>query len=342
MRCPILLKALSKTEERIGYSKKGLKLLTGSPSFNPMLNFDRQAFEISRPKKQKGMSISGYQPKLQLIIQNDQFDVIDSSGDYILKPSPDNFPFLAENEHATMQVMKALKFDVPENGLVYFKTDNPVEKNFAFVIKRYDRAENLQIHQEQLDGAMGIPEKYGKIKDDGEQYVSYERVVNFILDNVTQVNLALQKTLFLRVVYAYLLGNNDLHLRNFSLMIARDGNISLAPVYDFVSVKPYADVFNDSLLALPLLEKEEGGNQLAYGFETQYGCYLGIDFIEFGKNIGLSEKLCQNLLISLRKQQEKVIEIYQNSFMPTEHITQVVECYQQRLAYLQLFNEPKL
>ena len=342
MRCPILLKSLSRPEEKIGYSKKGLKALTGSSNFNPMLNFNRQEFEISRPKKQKGMSISGYQPKLQLIIHNAQFDIIDASGDYILKPSPDNFPFLAENEHATMQVMKALKFDVPENGLVYFNTDNPAEKNFAFVIKRYDRAENLQIHQEQLDGAMGITEKYGKIKDDGEQYVSYERVVKFILNNVTQANLALQKTLFLRVVYAYLLGNNDLHLRNFSLMIARNGNISLAPVYDFVSVKPYAEVFNDSLLALPLLEKEEGGNQLADGFETQYGCYLGMDFIEFGKNIGLSEKFCQKLLVDLPKASDKIHEIYQNSFMPLEHQQQVLQCYQHRLGYLQIFNEPKL
>lgn len=230
-----------------------------------MLNFDSQDFEKSRPKKQKGMSISGYQPKLQLTIHNGQFDIMDSSGDFILKPSPETYPFLAENEHATMQVMKALKFDVPENGLVYFKTESPTEKQFAFVIKRYDRQENLQIHQEQLDGEIDIREKYGKIKASNKQYVSYERVMKFILGKVSRQSLALRKDLFLRVVYAYLLGNNDFHLRNFSLIIARDGSVSLASVYDFISVKLYPEIFNDSL-ALLLLEKEEGEEILADGF----------------------------------------------------------------------------
>ncbi|MBF0785864.1 type II toxin-antitoxin system HipA family toxin [Muribacter muris] len=342
MRCPITLKPLLATEYDIGYSRKGLKALTGNAKFNPMLNFDSQSFENRCPLKQKGMSISGYQPKLQLIIQHNQFDIIDSKGDFILKPSPTSrYPFLAENEHATMQVMNALKFNVPENGLVYFKTQEPDKREYAFVIKRYDRVNGEAVHQEQLDGAMGIAEKYGKIKADGEQYISYERAVKFILDNVSDKDLTVKKDLFLRIVYAYLLGNNDLHLRNFSLIATQDHLISLAPVYDFVSVKPYPESFSDRL-ALPLLEKEEGGQQLAHGFETKYGCYLGMDFVEFGTKIGLSETLAKNLLINLVKSKEKVIAIYQHSFMPKKHIEQVIEYYQQRLYYLQIFNEPKL
>lgn len=342
MQCHISLETLLKSEVDLGYSRKGLKALTGNETFSPMLNFERQEFERFRPKKQKGMSISGYQPKLQLIIQDNQFDIIDSQGDYILKPSPNEYPYLAENEHATMQVMKALKFDVPENGLVYFKTDSLKDREYAFTIKRYDRVNGEAIHQDQLDGAMNIAEKYGKIKGDNQQYISYEKVIKFILKSVTDKNLALQKDLFLRVIYAYLLGNNDLHLRNFSLIMSKNNIISLAPIYDFVSVKPYPEIFDSNLLALPLLEKEEGGNQLASGFETKYGCYLGMDFIEFGKNIGLSEKLCEKLLIDLIKSREKIISIYRQSFMPKAHIEQVLKCYEQRLNYLQIFNEPKL
>lgn len=341
MRCPILLKPLLKTELKIGYSRKGLAYLTGNSKFNPELNFKRDEFEFSCPKKQKGMSISGFQPKLQLTIQNGQFDIIGSQGDYILKPSPVDFPYLAENEQATMWVMKSLNFNVPECGLVYFKQEQE-NREYAFVIKRYDRQSGGAIHQEQLDGAMNIAEKYGKIKDDGEQYISYERVIKFILAKVSEKNLNLIQDLFLRVVYAYLLGNNDLHLRNFSLIINQDAKISLSPIYDFVSVAPYKEIFNSAVLALPLLEKEEGGNELATGFETQYGTYLGQDFIELGKNIGLSEKLSEKLLIDLFKQKEQVIEIYQNSFMPKIHQEKVLNCYQQRLNYLQIFNEPTI
>lgn len=189
---------------------------------------------------------------------------------------------------------------------------------------------------------MGISEKYGKTGQNNEQYISYEKAIKFILESVTDKNLALRKDLFLRVVYAYLLGNNDLHLRNFSLILASNGTISLAPVYDFVSVTPYIKIFNTSLLALPLLEKEEGGKELARGFETKYSCYLGMDFIEFGQKIGLSKKLCEKLLTDLVKNKEKISHIYRTSFMPTEHIEQVLQCYEQRLNYLQLFDEPKL
>lgn len=340
MKCRILLTKLSADELKIGYSRKGLKQLTSNPKFNPMLNFNKQQFESEMPNKQKGMSISGYQPKLQLTIQNNQFDIIDEKGEYILKPSPAQFPFLAENEHATMQIMKALKFNVPENGLVYFKQEDE-PKEFAFVIKRYDRINGKFIHQEQLDGAMNVAEKYGKIKEDNKQYISYEKVIDFILSNVSSSDLTVKKDLFLRVIYAYLFGNNDLHLRNFSLVLAENKLISVSPVYDFVSMSPYPE-FNSAVLALPLLEKEEGGKQLASGFETKYGIYLGQDFLELGQNIGLSEKLTKQILTSLPQQSEKIQAIYQHSFMPKEHIQKVLYCYQQRLKYLQIFNEPAL
>ena len=167
--CRILLKSLKKNEVLSGYSTEGLHYLTGNKHFNPELPFSRQEFITVKPKKQQGMSISGFQPKLQLIIEEDHFDSVNQQGNYILKPSPEEYPFLAENEHATMCVMKELGFEVPENGLVFF-ADAENQPEFAFVIKRFDRDEQQKaIHQEQLDGAMNIRDKYGKIGADNEQ-----------------------------------------------------------------------------------------------------------------------------------------------------------------------------
>lgn len=116
-----------------------------------------------------------------------------------------------------MRIMKELGFDVPENGLVSFAGEQN-HKEFAFVIKRFDRDEQqTEIHQEQLDGAMNIRDKYGKIGADNEQYVSYEQIAKFILQH-TENHLAQQREIFRRIIYAYLLGNNDLHLRNFSFI----------------------------------------------------------------------------------------------------------------------------
>lgn len=338
--CHILIKPLKKNEQLSGYSEEGLNKLTGNKKFNPQLPFSRQDFVTNKPQKQQGMSISGFQPKLQLIIKHNQFDSIDQQGNYILKPSPEDYPFLAENEHATMRVMSTLGFDVPENGLFPF-LNQPLEIEFAFVIKRFDRDENnTAIHQEQLDGAMNIEEKYGKIGQDNEQYVSYERIVKFILQHAEN-NLAMQRELFRRIVYAYLLGNNDLHLRNFSLLYPKNSPPKLAPIYDFVSVVPYPAVFNSMLLALPLLKREEGNQSLAHGFNTKYGEYIGDDFIEFGKNIGLNENvICQKLIPEIIKEKEKVKNIYHHSFMPQEHINMVLRNYEKRLNLLSIINEP--
>lgn len=339
--CRILMKPLKKNELNSSYSKEGLFQLTGNKKFNPQLPFSRQDFITNKPKKQQGMSISGFQPKLQLIIENEQFNSIDQQGSYILKPSPEDYPFLAENEHATMRVMAELGFDVPANGLFPF-LEEPSKTELAFVIKRFDRDENNNpIHQEQLDGAMSIKEKYGKIGTDNQQYVSYERIVKFILKQ-TENNLALQRELFRRIVYAYLLSNNDLHLRNFSLLYPKNNIRQLAPIYDFVSVAPYLEVFNSSLLALPLLEREEGG-ALAHGFNTQYGEYIGDDFVEFGENIGLNKKvIIQKLIPEITKERERVKNIYENSFMPQNHIDCVLKSYHKRLNLINVLNEPEL
>ncbi|OOF61615.1 type II toxin-antitoxin system HipA family toxin [Rodentibacter sp. Ppn85] len=321
-------------------SEEGLQQLTGNKNFNPQLPFSRQDFLTTKPKKQQGMSISGFQPKLQLIINENQFNSIDQQGNYILKPSPDNYPFLAENEHATMRVMAELGFEVPVNRLFPFASES-AEKELAFVIKRFDRDKhNNPIHQEQLDGAMNIQEKYGKIKSDDEQYISYERVAKFILQH-TEKNLALQRELFRRIVYAYLLANNDLHLRNFSLLYPKNSVPKLAPVYDFVSVTPYNEAFNSALFALPLLKKEEGNQTLAHGFNTQYGKYIGDDFVEFGENIGLNKRvILQKLIPEIIK--EKVESIYQRSFMPKTHIAIVLKTYHKRLQLLKILDEPSL
>ncbi|MCL2891958.1 type II toxin-antitoxin system HipA family toxin [Brenneria tiliae] len=324
-----------------GYTGKGLKTLTGSARVNPCLSFTRRQFVHDLPKEQKGMSISGYQPKLQMILSNREFAVIEHQGDYILKPSPDEFPYLAENEHATMTVMARLGFEVPPHGLLSFKPEQPDEKpEFAFVIRRFDRdvKTGAPIHQEQLDGGMGIREKYGKIKADGKQYVSYERIARFLIEQVND-NLKFMIDLFRRIVYAYLLGNNDMHLRNFALIHPSSGKPVLAPIYDFVSVAPYKAYFTSGFLALPLLVREEGEKALAPGFATRYGEYLGMDFLVFGRSMGLSEKLLRNLLLmALPKESGLVEATYRDSFMSADAIEATLQCYRQRLNRIQVLD----
>ena len=345
MRCHILLTLLLQAKEQeSGYSSKGLKQLTGSGKVNPQLSFTRDDFIHELPKAQRGMSISGYQPKLQMVVRAGEFAVVEHQGEYILKPSPAEFPYLAENEHATMTLMARLGFDVPPHGLVSFAAvDNEAERELAFVIRRFDRdiQTGAAIHQEQLDAAMNVGEKYGKTGSDGKQYVSYQQLAEFLTQHVNS-NIAFKIDLFRRIAYAYLLGNNDMHLRNFGLIHPRLGEPTLSPVYDFVSVAPYPAIFSSGFMALPLLRCEEGDRELAPGFKTAYGEYLGMDFQALGLSMGMTEKLIVKLLNDMRKESRIVDAVYRDSFMPAKDVEATLRCYHQRLDRLMRLDEAEL
>lgn len=344
-RCHILLTPLVQAKEQeSGYSTKGLKHLTGSGKVNPQLSFTRNEFIHELPKAQRGMSISGYQPKLQMVVQDGEFAVVEHQGEYILKPSPAEFPHLAENEHATMTLMTRLGFDVPPHGLVSFaREQDDSENELAFVVRRFDRdiQTGAAIHQEQLDAAMNVGEKYGKTGSDGKQYVSYQQLAEFLTQHVNN-NLAFKIDLFRRIAYAYLLGNNDMHLRNFGLIHPRMGEPTLSPVYDFVSVAPYPAIFSSGFMALPLLVCEEGDRELAPGFKTAYGEYLGMDFKVLGLSMGLTDKLIVKLLNDLQKESRVVEAVYRDSFMPAQAIDATLRCYHQRLDRLLRLDEAEI
>lgn len=344
MRCHILLTPLLQAKEQeSGYSSKGLKHLTGSSQVNPQLSFTRNEFIHELPKAQRGMSISGYQPKLQMVVRDGEFAVVEHQGEYILKPSPAEFPHLAENEHATMALMARLGFDVPPHGLVSFAPEHDAPHEFAFVIRRFDRDRQTgeAYHQEQLDAAMNVGEKYGKTGSDGKQYVSYQQLAEFLTQHVNS-NIAFKIDLFRRIAYAYLLGNNDMHLRNFGLIHPKIGEPTLSPVYDFVSVAPYPAIFSSGFMALPLLSCEEGDRELAPGFKTAYGEYLGMDFRELGLSMGMTDKLIAKLLNDMQKESRIVDAVYRDSFMPTADVEATLRCYHQRLDRLMRLDETEI
>lgn len=324
-----------KNREQNEYKKGEILTLLGSNKFQMRLPFSRTEFVTELPKKQKGMSISGYQPKLSLAIdQSNQLGVVEGKALFILKPSPEEFPHLAENEHATMLVMKMLGFDIPPFGLTRFNDHNASDE-LAFIIRRYDRlnAGEEAVHQEQLDAAMGIPEKYGKIMDDEEGYISYEQVCLYLTHTIDG-SLSFKKELFSRILTAYYLGNNDLHLRNIGLLHPEYEASRLAPIYDYVSIAPYPEyIANENSLALPLVASEEGDNGNTSGYQS-HCTYTGYDFLIFAENIGLNPKLATKIINELCAQKDKVLQVYRNSFMPQEHVDKVTEWIESRTNYL--------
>jgi len=337
-RCLINLNPLKGSELTTGYSTKGIKSLLGSLKASLKLPFTRSQFIQELPERQKGMSISGYQPKLSLRIENGELTVVSNHGTYILKPSPEEYPYLAENEHATMCIMQRLKFDVPLFGLMPFAHEENQPVELAFVIKRYDRFDEgeARLHQEQLDGAMGINDKYGKIGN--TKTISYEKAAKFLNDSVNS-SLQSKRDFFLRIVYAYVLGNNDFHLRNIGIVHPEHGPSYLAPVYDFISVVPYPAAFGE-YLALPLLECEENDVKNAPGIDSNYGEYLGADFISLAQGMDINSTLAHRWLAEVIKNHHIIINTYRESHMPEMQREKVLEYVARRIALLAVTDLP--
>lgn len=219
-RCPITYRDIP---HGIRYSGEGLKLL--SRRLKDLKDLPYSAEEqireaIARATK---MSIQGVQPKLsaRLNIAAELFEVVDTGGQYILKPQI-HYPEVPQNEDLTMKLAELAGIEVPLHGLVYSK-----DGTFTYFIKRFDRAGRKdKIPVEDFAQLLGMT-RDDKYKSSMEQVVS-------VIDEHCTFPVIEKVKLFRITLFNYLTGNEDMHLKNFSL-IRRNGKTELSPAYDLLN-----------------------------------------------------------------------------------------------------------
>lgn len=219
--CPITYETIANNED---YSVRGLHLL--SPQLN---NLQRLALTAAEQRREAvarvgKMSIQGVQTKLsaQLKIKAGCFELVDQNGHYILKPQSEYYPELPENEALTMSLATTIGLEVPVHGLVYSE-----DNSMTYFIKRFDRAgHHKKIAQEDFAQLLGL-DRQTKYES------SMEKVVSVIASFCTFPKIEFIK-LFKLTLFNFLIGNEDMHLKNFSL-ITRGQKITLSPVYDLLN-----------------------------------------------------------------------------------------------------------
>ncbi|KTD69869.1 putative DNA-binding transcriptional regulator [Legionella santicrucis] len=219
--CPITYEIISDQES---YSQRGLRLL--SPQLKKLSPLELSANEQRQEALDRvgKMSIQGVQKKLsaQLKVKAGCFEIVDQNGHYILKPQSDNFPELPENEAITMSLAKTIGLEVPVHGLVYSK-----DNSMTYFIKRFDRiGHNKKLAVEDFAQLSG-EDRYTKYQS------SMEKVLAIIEKFCTFPKIEFVK-LFKLTLFNFLVGNEDMHLKNFSL-ITKDKKISLSPAYDLLN-----------------------------------------------------------------------------------------------------------
>ena len=173
-------------------------------------------------------------------------------GSWIVKLPSTKFQDVPENEFAMMELARRVGISVPETALIPINEIsglpagiNAIGKN-AYVVKRFDRAANGErVHIEDFAQVFGVyPErKYDR--------ASYRNIAEVIWTEMGEVGIV---EFLRRLVFNILIGNADMHLKNWSLIYPDRRRAALAPAYDFVSTIAYLP---DDRLALTFVDSKQ-------------------------------------------------------------------------------------
>lgn len=316
--CNGSLKQIKASQFDVRYSKIHLKRMFGlkaMPENDLIIKGNPDDMEHLAPKYVKGASVSGVQSKLLMSLENGRLIPQQTGGQYIVKPAPKNFKFLPENEITIMRLAQAIGFNVAECSLVPFENGE-----LGYVVKRFDiRAQGGRFL---IEDAASLCNVHPKNK--GSSELSYEWTLKKLFE-ASGKNKAVLLNGFRQVLFAYLVGNNDLHLKNFSLYREPGCRTTtmkdFTPLYDILSVTPYPN-YATEYLSLSLLESEIDG-QFSEAYE-QFGYYTSEDFYLLAEKIGLGftqgKAFSQKLVAAVEKHYKTLLT---NSLMPADMKTTI-------------------
>lgn len=208
------------------------------------------------------LSLAGAQNKLSIYHDGQGYAVPlhESPSTHILKPSSGVFPGLVDNEDCCMRLAR-------ETGLPCAQTRiETVGSHRCLLVKRYDRigeGDNLErLHQEDFCQALGISSRYKYQAEGGPSLARCFELVRAASARPAKDLIVL----FEAVLFNYLVGNNDAHGKNFSLLYTVSGperHVHLAPLYDLVSTAYYRELS-------PKMAMKIGGKYLPDDLRSQH------------------------------------------------------------------------
>lgn len=286
-RCPITYE-LCGTEK---YSEKGLRMIAPKLTILYDLPFTAAEQRQEAANRAKKLSIQGVQPKLSAVISvaHQQFEIVDQFGNYIIKPQNDIFPELPENEDVTMKMAKVYGLDVPLHGLVYSK-----DGSLSYFIKRFDRYSKGKKYATE-----DFAQLTGSSRDTKYDY-TMEKLVK-VIDEYCTFPAIEKADFFKRVLFCFITGNEDMHLKNFSV-ITKAGKTTLTPVYDFLN----------SSISIKNPQEE-----LALSLKGKKSNFKSTELIEYyaKERLGLNDKTIDTILSDMNKSLSKWIELVEVSFL---------------------------
>ena len=295
MNCLLCYKPLNKNE--IDYHQKCISNVFGLKQI-PLIDIDEKKLSIYA-KKLVGANtaITGVQPKLSLWLEetkkNTRFTIVDEKSNYIIKPQSETYISLPENEDLCMHLATVFGIKTATHGLIRLLSGQP-----AYITKRFERNGENKLACEDL---CQLTETLTEHKYRG----SYEKTGKIINQYSSQPGLDMLRY-FELVLFSFITGNADMHLKNFSMLEGENGIFILSPAYDLVST------------ALVIKKEPE---QMSLTINGKRNKITKKDFNALGVNLSMNEKQILNCYETFLKKLETAIWWIENSFLPREQKT---------------------
>lgn len=301
-------------EEMVDYHPQCTKKIFGKAT-TPIFPYKHSEIkELAKEVIRSQFAVTGVQAKLSMDIEHLQhesrFTIVGMWGRYILKPQTESYTHLPELEDLTMHLAEIAKIQVVPHTLVRF-----ADGQLCYLTRRIDRsAKGEKIPMEDM---CQLSAKLTENKYRG----SYEQIAKLVMRYSAAPKLDLARFWEI-VVFSWITGNSDMHLKNFSLYAPIQGNPQLAPAYDLLN----------TLLVMPSDTEE-----LALTLNAKKKKITLQDFQKAVINSGLDEKVFQNTLRKFRTVQPDWFAFIDQSFLPQEMKTGYIEMIKKRMN--RLFNE---
>lgn len=266
---------------------------TAVPPVLPYTKADIESLALEVVRSQ--VTITGVQPKLSVDLEKGKggekrFTIVGLWGEYILKPQTEQYPSLPENEDLTMHLASLARIKTVPHSLIRFQ-----DGSLAYITKRIDRdKKGVKIPMEDM---CQLTEKLTEQKYKGSHEQIAKKIVEFsaypVLDLINYFEVLL---------FCYLTGNADMHLKNFSLY-KKVGECVLAPAYDLLSTK----------LVIP-----QDSEELALTLNGKKRKLKKVDFDSLLKTMKVDDKAIENVYDKFRKVIPEWLLFIDSSFLPDE------------------------
>ena len=284
-------------EGEIDYHKTCARKIFESTTV-PVLPYTRANIrELAREIVTASTTVTGVQAKLSLDIargcagEPQRFTIVGLWGRFILKPQTDRFANLPENEDLTMHLAETVGIKTVPHSLIRFANGE-----LCYITRRVDRTKKGE--KIAMEDMCQLSERLTEYKYKG----SYEKIAKIIMQYSSVPKLDVIN-FWEQVVFSWLTGNADMHLKNFSLYSQRKGYYSLTPGYDMIS----------TALLMP-----EDTEELALTLNGKRRKIKRSDFEVAMNSCSLEKKIIDNLFSKFTKVAEKWLEFIDISFLPKE------------------------